>query len=116
MVIICCRCMSSLVSSRLPSSLHLHQGTFPLMGLASGTVYSSVLFSFTCRLYAFNCPGTVALVRLISPAVVESYVISSAYFTLTVKECPMSHYGKGATSGSSAYVGANNWVGASRAS
>ena len=33
MVIIFRRCMSSLVSSRLPSSLHLRQESFPLIGL-----------------------------------------------------------------------------------
>ena len=52
MVIIFRRCMSSLVSIRLPSSLHLRQESFPLIGVASGTVYYSVLCSFTCRLYA----------------------------------------------------------------
>ena len=42
MVIIFRRCMSYLVSSRLPSSLHLRQESFSLIGVASGTVYSSV--------------------------------------------------------------------------
>ena len=37
MVIIFRRCMSSLVSSRLPSSLYLLQESFPLIGVASGT-------------------------------------------------------------------------------
>ena len=79
MVIIFRRCMSSLVSSRLPSSLHLRQESFPLTGVASGMVYSSVLCSFTCRLYAWSCPGTVTLVRLISSLDFDAYVISSAY-------------------------------------
>ena len=34
------------------NSLHLRQESFPLIGVASGTVYSYVLCSFTCRLYA----------------------------------------------------------------
>ena len=76
MVIIVRLCMSSVVSSRLPSSLHLRQETFPLMGLASRTVHSSVFCSFISRLYAFSCIGTVDLVRLISRLDVDAYVIS----------------------------------------
>ena len=51
-VIIFRRCMSSLVSSKLPSSCHLRQEYFPLIGVASGTVYSSAVCVFTCKLYA----------------------------------------------------------------
>ena len=76
MVIIFRLCMSSFVSSRLPSSLRLRQETLPLMGVASRTVYSSVICSFTCRLYAFSSLGTVALVPLISRLDVDAYVIS----------------------------------------
>ena len=38
MVIIVRRCMSYLVSSRLPSSLHLHQESFPLVGVADAII------------------------------------------------------------------------------
>ena len=44
MVIIFRRCMSYLVSSKLPNNLHLCQASFPLMGLVSGMVYSSGFF------------------------------------------------------------------------
>ena len=37
----------------------------------------------------------MAFVLLISPLHVDAHVISSAYFALTVKECSMSHCGKG---------------------
>ena len=44
------------------------------------------------------------MVRLISSLVyVDAYVISSAYFALTVKECRMLNGCKGATSGFSAF-------------
>ena len=36
--------MYCFVSSKLPSNLHLRQESFPLMGLVSGMVYSSVFF------------------------------------------------------------------------
>ena len=42
--------MSPLMSSELPSNLHLRQESFPLMGLVSGTVYSADFPPFTCRL------------------------------------------------------------------
>ena len=79
-VIIFRRCMSYLVPNKLPNSLHLRQESFLLIGLAPGMVYSSAICSFTCRLYAyaFSCPGTVVLVRFISPLAVDAYVISGA--------------------------------------
>ena len=46
----------------------------------------------------------MTLVRLISSLDVDAYVISSAYFALTVKECCMLNGCKGATSGFSAYM------------
>ena len=46
----------------------------------------------------------MTLVRLISSLDVDAYVISSAYFALTVKECRMLNGCKGATSGFSAYI------------
>ena len=77
--------MSSFVSSKLPNSLHFFQLPLVVCLSQSGTQNSSVLVSFTWRLYSASSLGTVVLVRSVTCYDVDTYVMSSAYLGLMVK-------------------------------